>query len=114
MTTAHRAARWPKQTAVGEDREVASASTLCRLEKWANKATAWRLHEVLVEQLLVARLRQKWPQVRIAFRSDSGLTLPQPPGQTAGHQPLLKTWCRIAVSARTRCRTPRLGARPCR
>ena len=133
------------QTAVGVDREVASAPTLCRLEKWADKATAWRLHEVLVDQfiasfktapkelvldfdatdnplygqqegkffhgyydsycylplyvfcgqqllcaylrpsridgakhaaailkLLVARLRQKWPQVRIVFRGDSG------------------------------------------
>ena len=133
------------QTAVGVDREVASAPTLCRLEKWADKATAWRLHEVLVDQfiasfktapaelvldfdatdnplygqqegkffhgyydsycylplyvfcgqqllcaylrpsridgakhaaailkLLVKRLRQKWPQVRIVFRGDSG------------------------------------------
>ena len=133
------------QTAVGVDREIASAPTLCRLEKWADKATAWRLHEVLVEQfiasfksapeelvldfdatdnplygqqegkffhgyydsycylplyvfcgqqllcaylrpsridgakhaaailkLLVKRLRQKWPQVRIVFRGDSG------------------------------------------
>jgi Transposase DDE domain group 1 len=133
------------QTAVGVDREVASAPTLCRLEKWADAATAWRLHEVLVDQfiasfknapeelvldfdatdnplygqqegrffhgyydsycylplyvfcgqqllcaylresridgakhaapilkLLVARLRQKWPQVRIVFRGDSG------------------------------------------
>ena len=133
------------QTAIGVDREVASAPTLCRLEKWADKATAWRLHEVLVEQfiasfksapeelvldfdatdnplygqqegkffhgyydaycylplyvfcgqqllcaylrpsridgakhsaailkLLVKRLRQQWPQVRIVFRGDSG------------------------------------------
>jgi hypothetical protein len=133
------------QTAVGVDREVASAPTLCRLEKWADRASAWRLHEVLVEQfiasfksvpeelvldfdatdnplhgqqkgrffhgyydcycylplyvfcgqqllcaylrpsridgarhaaailkLLVTRLRQKWPQVRIVFRGDSG------------------------------------------
>jgi hypothetical protein len=133
------------QTAVGVDREVASAPTLCRLEKWADRATAWRLHEVLVDQfiasfksapeelvldfdatdnplhgqqegrffhgyydcycylplyvfcgqqllcaylrpsridgakhaaailkLLVARLRHKWPQVRIVFRGDSG------------------------------------------
>jgi hypothetical protein len=133
------------QTAVGVDREVASAPTLCRLEKWANRATAWRLHQVLVEQfiasfktapqelvldfdatdnplhgqqegrffhgyydsycylplyvfcgqqllcaylrpsdidgahhaaailkLLVRRLRQAWPQVRIVFRGDSG------------------------------------------
>ena len=133
------------QTAVGVDREVASAPTLCRLEKWADRATAWRLHELLVEQfiasfktapeelvldfdatdnplhgqqegrffhgyydcycylplyvfcgqqllcaylrpsridgakhagailkLLVTRLRQQWPQVRIVFRGDSG------------------------------------------
>jgi len=133
------------QTAVGVEREVASAPTLCRLEKWADRQTAWRLHQVLVEQfiasfktapeelvldfdatdnplygqqegrffhgyydcycylplyvfcgqqllcaylrpsridgakhaaailkLLVTRLRQKWPQVRIVFRGDSG------------------------------------------
>ena len=133
------------QTAVGVDREVASAPTLCRLEKWADRATAQRLHQVLVEQfiasfkaapeelvldfdatdnplygqqegrffhgyydsycylplyvfcgqqllcaylrpsridgakhaaaifkLLVKRLRQAWPQVRIIFRGDSG------------------------------------------
>ena len=133
------------QTAVGVDRAIASAPTLCRLEKWADRATAWRLHEVLVDQfiasfdsapeelvldfdatdnplhgqqeerffhgyydsycylplyvfcgqqllcaylrpsdidgakhagailkLLVGRLRQVWPQVRIVFRGDSG------------------------------------------
>ncbi len=136
------------QTAVGVDREVASAPTLCRLdrlEKWTDPSTAWRLHEVLVDQfiasfktapdelvldfdatdnplygqqegrfflgyydsycylplyvfcgqqllcaylrpsridgakhsaailkLLVSRLRQTWPQVRIVFRGDSG------------------------------------------
>ena len=133
------------QTAVGVDREVASAPTLCRLEKWADRASAARLHKVLVEQfiasfktppeelvldfdatdnplygqqegrffhgyydsycylplyvfcgqqllcaylrpsridgakhaaailkLLVKRLRQTWPQVRIIFRGDSG------------------------------------------
>lgn len=133
------------QTAIGVDREVASAPTLCRLEKWADQQTAWRLHQVLVDQfiasfktapeelvldfdatdnplhgqqegrffhgyydcycylplyvfcgqqllcaylreshidgakhaaailkLLVTKLRQKWPQVRIIFRGDSG------------------------------------------
>jgi hypothetical protein len=133
------------QTAVGVDREVASAPTLCRLESWADRATAVRLHELLVEQfiasfsqapeelvldfdatdnplhgsqeerffhgyydcycylplyvfcgqqllcaylrpsridgakhaaailkLLVRRLRQQWPSVRIVFRGDSG------------------------------------------
>lgn len=133
------------QTAIGVDREAASAPTLCRLEKWADRRSAWRLHEVLVEQfiasfksapeelvldfdatdnplhgqqegrffhgyydsycylplyvfcgqqllcaylrpsridgarhsaailkLLVKRLRQTWPEVRIVFRGDSG------------------------------------------
>jgi hypothetical protein len=133
------------QTAVGVDEAIASAPTLCRLEKWADKTTALKLHQVLVEQfvasfatapqelildfdatdnplygqqegrffhgyydsycylplyvfcgqqllcaylrpsridgakhaaailrLLVQRLRQQWPQVRIVFRGDSG------------------------------------------
>jgi len=133
------------QTAVGVDREVASAPTLCRLENWADRASAGRLHQMLVEQfiasfkdapqelvldfdatdnplygqqegrffhgyydsycylplyvfcgqqllcaylrpsridgarhgaailkLLIKRLRQVWPQVRIIFRGDSG------------------------------------------
>ena len=42
------------QTAVGVDREVASAPTLCRLENWADRATAWRLHQVLVEQFIAS------------------------------------------------------------
>jgi hypothetical protein len=42
------------QTAVGVDREVASAPTLCRLEKWADRATARRLHLVLVEQFIAS------------------------------------------------------------
>ena len=42
------------QTAVGVDAPVASAPTLCRLEKWADRATAWRLHEVLVDQFIAS------------------------------------------------------------
>ena len=42
------------QTAVGVNREAASATTLCRLEKWANRATAWRLHELLAEQFIAS------------------------------------------------------------
>ena len=42
------------QTAVGVDREVASAPTLCRVESWADRATAVRLHEVLVEQFVAS------------------------------------------------------------
>jgi len=38
------------QTAVGVDREVA----MCRLEKWADRATAWRRHEVLVDQFMAS------------------------------------------------------------
>jgi len=133
------------QTAVERDRCLASASTLCRFESRADRESAWRLHEVLVDQfiasfkrppkklildfdatddpvhgeqdgrffhgfyrhycflplyvfcgdqllvsylrpsnidaakhswailsLLVRRLRQVWPKVRIIFRADSG------------------------------------------
>ncbi len=42
------------QTAVGLDRDVASAPTLCRLEKWPDRATAWRLHQVLVDQFIAS------------------------------------------------------------
>jgi hypothetical protein len=42
------------QTAVGVDREVASAPTLCRLESWADRATAARLHRLLVEQFIAS------------------------------------------------------------
>ena len=42
------------QTAVGVDREVASAPTLCRLESWADRATAVRLHRLLVEQFVAS------------------------------------------------------------
>ena len=42
------------QTAVGVERDMASAPTLCRLEKWADRATAWRLHEVLLHQFIAS------------------------------------------------------------
>ena len=42
------------QTAVGVDREVASAPTLCRLEGWADRASAVRLHGLLVEQFIAS------------------------------------------------------------
>jgi hypothetical protein len=42
------------QTAIGVDREGASAPTLCRLEKWANRRCAVRLHEVLIEQFIAS------------------------------------------------------------
>ena len=42
------------QTAVGVDREVASAPTLCRLEKWADPTTAWQLHALLVDKFIAS------------------------------------------------------------
>jgi hypothetical protein len=42
------------QSAVGVDREVASAPTLCRLESWSDRQTAWGLHDVLVEQFIAS------------------------------------------------------------
>ncbi len=42
------------QTAVGVEREVASAPTLCRLEHWSNRETAWRLHELLADQFIAS------------------------------------------------------------
>jgi hypothetical protein len=40
------------QTAVDRDRVLASSSTLCRWENRADRATAWRMHEVLVDQFI--------------------------------------------------------------
>ncbi len=54
------------QTAVGREHDVASAPTLCRLEKLGKRTVAVKLPEVLV-----TRLRQVWPGVRIVFRASS-------------------------------------------
>ena len=40
------------QTAVERDHLLASASTLCRFENRADRDTAWRMHEVLVDQFI--------------------------------------------------------------
>jgi hypothetical protein len=45
------------QTAIERDTPLASASTLCRWEHRADRATAWRLHEVLVEQFIASYRR---------------------------------------------------------
>lgn len=42
------------QTAVERDHYLASASTLCRFENRADRETAWRLHEVLVDQFIAS------------------------------------------------------------
>ncbi len=43
------------QTAVEQDSELASASTLCRLENRADRQTAWALHRVIVEKFIVSK-----------------------------------------------------------
>ncbi len=64
------------QTAVGVEREVASAPTLFRLEKWADRATAWRLHEVLAEQF-IACFEHPPEEVVLDFEAECGTqTLP--------------------------------------
>lgn len=73
------------QTAVGRVDALASSPKLSRLETRATRAQALALHGVLIEQfidgaknaaavirLLVQRLRQAWPEVRIIVRGDSG------------------------------------------
>ena len=40
------------QTAVNRVEELASSSTLCRWENRADRETAWRMHEVLVDQFI--------------------------------------------------------------
>ena len=42
------------QTAVERDQCLASASTLCRFENRADRESAWRLHEVLVDQFIAS------------------------------------------------------------
>ena len=42
------------QTAVGVDDQIVSAPSLCRLEKWADRSSAVRLHQVLVEQFIAS------------------------------------------------------------
>ena len=42
------------QTAVERDQWLTSASTLCRFENRADRETAWRLHEVLLDQFIAS------------------------------------------------------------
>ena len=42
------------QTAVEEDKELASAATLCRWENRAGRKAAWAMHGVLVEQFIAS------------------------------------------------------------
>jgi hypothetical protein len=40
------------QTAVEQDRDLASASTLCRWENGADRQAAWIVHQMLIEQFI--------------------------------------------------------------
>jgi len=42
------------QTTVERDQSLASASTLCRFENRADRESAWRLHEVLLDQFIAS------------------------------------------------------------
>jgi len=43
------------QTAIEQDNELASASTLCRLENRADRQTAWDIHRVIVEKFIESK-----------------------------------------------------------
>ena len=55
------------QTACGRASRLASASTVGRLDRAAERPWAWA-----ILKLLVTRFRQAWPEVRIVLRADSG------------------------------------------
>jgi hypothetical protein len=59
------------QTASERTEELASCSTLCRLENRAGRKEAWLMHQVRLA-LLVKALRKRWPKVKIILRADSG------------------------------------------
>ncbi len=44
------------QTAIEQDRELASASTLCRLENRADRQTAVAIHQVIVEKFIASKI----------------------------------------------------------
>ncbi len=43
------------QTSIEQGRELASASTLCRLENRADRQTAWAIHQIIVEQFIASK-----------------------------------------------------------
>jgi len=43
------------QTAIEQDYEPASPSTLCRFENKANRQTAWAIHQVIIEQFIASK-----------------------------------------------------------
>ena len=46
------------QTALDRTEVLASSSTLCRWENRADRETAWRIHEVIVEQFIASNKRR--------------------------------------------------------
>ena len=67
---------WPKSPPFSFEgqSDSASASTVCRFEKRADREVAWRMHEVMIEQFIASfkHLRQVWPKVKLVIRGDSG------------------------------------------
>ncbi len=53
-----------------------SASTLCRFENRADRETAWRLHEVLLDQFIASfkRAPKPWRILDFAMPDDAGTT----------------------------------------
>jgi hypothetical protein len=43
------------QTTLDQDSELASSSTLCRLENRANRQTAWDIHQIIVENFIASK-----------------------------------------------------------
>jgi hypothetical protein len=57
------------QTAVERNRLLASASTMWHFENRADRGTAWRLHEVLVDQFIVT-YEPKYPKATNCLLKD--------------------------------------------
>ena len=90
------------QTAVGVDREVASAPTLCRLEKWADRATAWRLHQVLVEQF-IASFKSAPEELVLDFDATDNPLHGQQEGASSMGTTTATATCRCTCSAASSC-----------
>jgi hypothetical protein len=93
------------QTAVGVDREVASAPTLCRLEKWADRATAWRLHQVLVDQF-IASFKTAPEELVLDFDATDNPLHGQQEGRFFTATTTAIATCRCTCSAASNCCAP--------
>lgn len=96
------------QTAVGVDREVASAPMLCRLEKWADRATAWRLHQVLVDQF-IASFKTAPEELVLDFDATDNPLYGQQEGRFSMAITTATAICRRTCSAASNCCAPACG-----